>query len=68
MNTKDQSVDTLFSLSVDLLSAKLLVWVASVGRDAELTPGAHLYFFDRYRRLAQYHRVRGRTGSFQPRR
>ena len=25
--TKDQSVDTVFSLSVDLLSAKVLVWL-----------------------------------------
>ena len=61
MNTKDQKVDTLFSLSVDLLSARVLVWIASVGRDAELTPDAHKYFFDRYRRLAQYHRARGRV-------
>lgn len=61
MNTNDQAVDTLFSLSVDLLSAKVLVWIASVGRDAELTPDAHNYFFDRYRRLAQYHRARGRV-------
>jgi hypothetical protein len=30
-------------LSVDLLSAKALVWIASVGRDAELTPEAHIY-------------------------
>src|SRR5262245_37677723 len=52
--------DSLWSLSVDLLSAKALVWVASVGRDAELTPEAHLYFFDRYRRLAQYYRTHGR--------
>jgi hypothetical protein len=41
-------------------SAKALVWVASVGRDAELTPEAHVYFFDRYSRLAGYHRARGR--------
>jgi hypothetical protein len=46
---------------VDLLSAKVLVWVASVGRDAELTPEAHTYFFDRYRRLAHYHRTHGRA-------
>src|SRR5688572_2209157 len=63
VNTKDQPADTLFSLSVDLLSAKVLVWIASVGRDAELTPEAHIYFFDRYRRLAQYHRSRGRVGK-----
>ena len=55
--------DSLISLSVDLLSAKLLVWIARVGRDAELTPEAHAYFFDRYYRLAQYHRARGRIGK-----
>jgi hypothetical protein len=60
---KDQPFDTLSSLSVDLLSAKALVWIASVGRDAELTPEAHIYFFDRYRRLAQYHRARGRVAK-----
>jgi hypothetical protein len=59
MNTKNQPVDTLFGLSVDLFSAKVLVWIASVGRDAELTPDAHRYFFDRYSRLAQYHRTHG---------
>ena len=61
MNAKDPRVDSLFSLTADLLSAKALVWIASVGRDAELTPEAHLYFFDRYHRLAQYHRARGRS-------
>jgi hypothetical protein len=52
--------DSYWSLSLDLLSARALVWIASVGRDAELTPEAHVYFFDRYRRLAEYHRTRGR--------
>jgi hypothetical protein len=33
----------LWSLRFDLLSAKLLVWVASIGRDAELRPETHLY-------------------------
>jgi len=40
--------------------ARVLVWVATVGKDADLTPEAHLYFFDRYQRLARYHRKRGR--------
>jgi hypothetical protein len=62
VKTNKAQVDSLLSLSVDVLSAKVLVWVASAGRDAELTPEAHIYFFDRYRRLAQYHRVRGRLG------
>jgi len=60
MKTVKAPPDSLWSLTVDLLSAKVLVWVASVGRDAELTPEAHIYFFDRYRRLSQCHRRRGR--------
>ena len=59
MKTTIRQVDSLYSLLLDLLSAKALVWIASVGGDADLTPEAHLYFFDRYRRLAQYHRARG---------
>lgn len=37
------------------------MWIASVGRDVELTPGAHLYFADRYLRLARVHRRVGRV-------
>jgi hypothetical protein len=55
-----QSNESWVSLTADLLSARSLVWLASVGRDAELTPDAHLYFFDRYKRLADYHRAHGR--------
>ena len=62
-NTPHPPVDSLLSLSVDLLTARVLVWIASVGRDAELTPGAHAYFFDRYRRLAEYYRARNRVGK-----
>lgn len=57
--------DSLLWLSADVLSARLLVWVASVGREVELTPEAHWFFFDRYQRLAQYHRVRGRAAKAQ---
>jgi len=60
MKTHKVPLDSLWALTVDLLSAKVLVWVASVGRDAELTPEAHIYFFDRYRRLSQHHRRCGR--------
>jgi hypothetical protein len=49
---------SISGLRLDLLTAKILVWVAS-RRDSELTPEAHQYFFDRYQRLAQYHRRRG---------
>jgi hypothetical protein len=52
--------DPRWSLLLDLFSANVLVWVASVGRDAELTPEAHIYFFDRYHRLAECYRARGR--------
>lgn len=54
-------MDSFWRLLFDVLSARVLVWVASVGRDAELTPEAHLYFFDRYRRLAEYYRTHGRV-------
>jgi hypothetical protein len=50
-------------LAIDLLSARALVWIASVGRDANLTPEAHLFFADRYNRLADHHRRRGRLGK-----
>jgi hypothetical protein len=49
-----------WSLSLDVWSARFLAWAASWGRDAELTPEAHAYFYDRYSRLAAHHRVRGR--------
>jgi hypothetical protein len=50
-----------WALVVDLLSAKAMVWAARFGRDVELKPEAHVYFFDRYSRLAEYHRSRGRV-------
>ena len=59
MKTRGKSRDSIPGLSVDLLTAKVLVWVASAGRDAELTSDAHIYFFDRYQRLAECHRRRG---------
>jgi hypothetical protein len=62
-NGNGASADSWWALVVDLMSARVLVWVASVGRDAELTPAAHIYFFDRYRRLAQYHRTHGRPAK-----
>ena len=61
MKANKAHADSVWSLSADLLSARVLVWLASVGRDAELTPEVHLYFFDRYRRLAHCHRTRGRA-------
>jgi hypothetical protein len=60
MKTSGKSHDSWWSLSADVLSARALVWAASWGRDGELTPEAHIYFFDRYHRLAEWHRARGR--------
>ena len=61
MHSNVRRSESRFVLTADLLSAKVLVWLASVGRDAELTRDAHLYFADRYSRLAQVHRARGRA-------
>lgn len=55
----DVKRDAVWKLTLDLWSAQVIVWAASVGRDAVLTREAHFYFFDRYSRLADEHRVRG---------
>jgi hypothetical protein len=59
MKKQVPQAESLLLLSVDLMSAKVLVWFASVGRDGELTPEAHSYFADRYQRLAESHGSRG---------
>ena len=56
----EASADSWWRLTLDLGSAKLLVWVASVGRPAELTRDAHLFFADRYQRLGQVLRAQHR--------
>ena len=55
-----QQGDSYGPLLIDLFTAKALVWIASVGRDHDLTVDAHRFFFDRYHRLAVYHRAHGR--------
>ena len=59
MASSNKPVDSLWRLSIDLWSAKTLVWLASAGRNAGLTPEAHLFFCDRYRRLARWHTAYG---------
>ena len=49
---------THIRLLVDIWSMKLFVWL--LGRDGELLD-SHLFFFDRYSDLADYHRANGRT-------
>jgi hypothetical protein len=43
-------------LLVDIASIRLLVWL--LGRDGELLD-SHLFFYDRYSQLSDYHRVKG---------
>jgi hypothetical protein len=49
--------DSWWRLTADVASAKILVWLARFGRDAELTREAHLFFADRYHRLSEIHRA-----------
>ena len=58
--TSNGKPDSLLRLRLDVASARALVWFVSVGRDAELTSDADLYFMDRYQRLAHCYRRRGR--------
>ena len=59
MKTQIPQAESSLLLAADLVSAKVLVWFARVGRDGELTPEAHSFFADRYQRLAESHRRRG---------
>jgi hypothetical protein len=59
MKTQIPQAESSLLLAADLVSAKVLVWFARVGRDSELTPEAHSFFADRYQRLAESHRRRG---------
>jgi len=45
-------------LLVDIWSMKMFVWM--LGRNGELLD-SHLFFFDRYSDLADYHRLKGRA-------
>jgi hypothetical protein len=48
-------------LRADLLSAKSLLWIAGAGRSGDPRPEVHLYFYDRYWRLAVVMEQKGRT-------
>ena len=50
-------------LSADLWIAKALVWVASGGRQVDLTSEANRFFFDRYSRLAAFYRRAGKPAK-----
>jgi hypothetical protein len=49
------------ALVLDLTSARALAWIATRSPGAELTPEAHLFFYDRYTRLAAWHRKHGHS-------
>jgi hypothetical protein len=51
--------ESRWALVLDLVSARALAWIATRGPDTELTPEAHRFFYDRYRRLGAWHRRRG---------
>jgi hypothetical protein len=47
------------ALWAGLISAKVLVWIATFASEGTLSPDTHDYLFDRYSRLAQRHRRLG---------
>ena len=54
--------ESALRLRYDLLSAKALIWLARRATQSdELTIDARIYMFDRYSRLANYHRRHGRA-------
>jgi hypothetical protein len=47
-------------LRADIVSARMLIWTASVGRPTELTPETHIYLANLYDRLSHQYRIRAR--------
>ena len=52
--------DTIWRLRVDLVSAKALLFVGSSAAEEEIEPDVHLFFYDRYWRLATLYEKAGR--------
>src|SRR4051812_11111210 len=50
---------SVLTLRVNLVVAKILVWLATLRREGELAPEAHIYLFQLYSALADFHRSRG---------
>ena len=50
-----------WGLRTDLLTVHGLLWIARVRPGGEPRPEVHLYLYDRYWRLAEYHERRGRS-------
>jgi hypothetical protein len=50
----DPKSESPWKLRLDLLSSRLLLWIAGAGRIGDPTPGAHRYLADRYARWSIY--------------
>jgi hypothetical protein len=55
-----KAILTHVRLLFDVVSMKIFVWI--LGHDGELLD-SHLFFFDRYSDLADYHRLQGRIAE-----
>ncbi len=52
--------ESLWTLRADIVSAKVLIWTASVGRQTKLTPETHIYLANLYDRLSHQYCLRAR--------
>jgi len=62
MDPQEAASVSPWKVRLDLLSARILVWIASAGRTDELRPEVHLFLYDRYWRLSTYYEQRGKPG------
>ena len=52
---REEAAQSPWALRADVLSTRVLLWLAGGGRLGEPTPDVHLYLYHRYWRLAEYH-------------
>ena len=57
----DETVPRVWELRSDVFWVRLLLALASLGALEPPRPETHYYLFDRYLRLSEHHRARGRT-------
>src|SRR5262245_31919012 len=58
--TSAAKLKSVWRLRADLASARVLLWVSSLGRTADLTPETHLYLATRYDQLSHHYLARRR--------
>ena len=61
MTTNAPENDSIWRLRLDLASAKALMLVGASSAEDDIDPNVHLFFYDRYWRLASLHEKAGRT-------